>query len=79
LTESGEAPPKDYYDSFVALGRVGILDPQFAQQVAACAGLRNRIAHGYDTIDPARVHEALQSAIRDVPVYLKRLSAHLGK
>jgi hypothetical protein len=29
-------------------------------------------------IDPVRVHEALQSAVRDIPVYLKSLSDHLA-
>lgn len=78
LTEAGEPPPKDYFESFVALGRAGVLPPDFASRIAACAGLRNRIVHLYDAIDPVRVHEALQSAVRDVPEYLKRLSAHIG-
>lgn len=78
LTESGEPPPRDYFASFTDLGRLGVLPPEFATHIAACAGLRNRIVHVYDTIDPVRVHEALQSAIRDIPEYLKRLSAHLG-
>ena len=79
LTESGHAPPKDYYDSFTALARIGALEPEFAVRVAACAGLRNRIVHDYDTIDPARVHEALQSAVRDVPAYLKGMNQHLER
>lgn len=48
LTESGQAPPTDYYDSFVALSRVRALDPEFATRIAACAGLRNRIAHEHE-------------------------------
>lgn len=77
LTESGQAPPKDYYDSFIALSHVGALDPEFATRIAACAGLRNRIAREYEVIDPARVHAALQSAVVDNPAYLKRLAEHL--
>lgn len=30
VVESGHAPPRDYFDSFVALGRTGALDPEFA-------------------------------------------------
>ena len=30
LTESGEAPPRDYFDSFTALSRIGALPPDFA-------------------------------------------------
>jgi uncharacterized protein YutE (UPF0331/DUF86 family) len=78
LTETGAAPPRDYFESFVALGREGVLPPEFAARIAACAGLRNRIVHLYDTIDPARVHEALQAALRDVPEYLKHVGARIG-
>ena len=78
LTESGQAPPPDYYQSFTALATIGMLDQAFAKRMAACAGLRNRITHEYEAIDPARVHEALQSAVRDIPEYLKRLAAHVG-
>ena len=78
LTESGQPPPPDYYQSFTALATIGMLDQAFAKRIAACAGLRNRITHEYEAIDPARVHEALQSAARDIPEYLKRLAAHVG-
>ncbi len=70
LTESGEAPPRDYYESFVALPRIGVLAAEFARRLAPCAGLRNRIVHVYDDLDPGRVYDALRSALADVPEYL---------
>lgn len=79
LTEGGEAPPKDYYQSFVALAGLGLLDRAFAERIAACAGLRNRIVHEYDVLDPARVHDALQSALRDVPEFMGRVAAYVEK
>jgi uncharacterized protein YutE (UPF0331/DUF86 family) len=78
LTESGQAPPKDYYQSFTALADIGLLDREFAGRIAACAGLRNRITHEYETIDPALVHGALQAALQDIPVYLRGLADHVG-
>ena len=78
LTAAGHPPPKDYYQSFTALAAAGILDGEFAARIAASAGLRNRIAHAYEDIDPARVHAALGTALRDVPVYLRRIAAHAG-
>lgn len=77
ITEAGHAPPRDYYESFTQLAKLGILTPGFASQIAACAGLRNRIVHEYDEIDPARVHEGLQAAVRDIPQYLRRVDEHL--
>jgi uncharacterized protein YutE (UPF0331/DUF86 family) len=75
LTESGQTPPRDYYDSFTDLVKLRVLPADFAARVARCAGLRNRIAHEYEDIDPARVHEALQAARFDIPEYLRRVEA----
>lgn len=70
LTESGEAPPRDYHESFVALSRVGALPADFARRLAPCAGLRNRIVHAYDDLDAGRVYDSLRDALVDVPAYL---------
>jgi len=70
LTESGEAPPRDYFESFLALSRIGALPADFAARLAPCAGLRNRIVHAYDDLDPGRVYDALRAALGDVPSYL---------
>jgi uncharacterized protein YutE (UPF0331/DUF86 family) len=79
VTEAGHAPPRDYYESFTQLAKLGILPPGFASQIAACAGLRNRLVHEYDEIDPRRVYEGLQAAVRDIPEYLRRVHEHLGR
>jgi uncharacterized protein with HEPN domain len=46
-------------------------------QIAACAALRNRIVHEYDDIDPRRVYEGLQAAVRDIPEYLRHVHQHV--
>ena len=79
ITESGSPPPVDYYQSFLQLERLGILPHDLAQTIAACAGLRNRIVHEYDEIDPARIHEALQTAARDVPQYLTHVHSYIER
>jgi uncharacterized protein YutE (UPF0331/DUF86 family) len=79
ITESGSPPPPDYYPSFLQLERLGILPHDLTQTIAACAGLRNRIVHEYDEIDPARIHEALQTATRDVPQYLTHVHEYMGR
>lgn len=78
VVESGEAPPRDYFDSFLALGRLRVLTPELARQLAPCAGLRNRIAHEYDALDPGLVHEALAKAVTDVRDYLAAIRTHLA-
>ena len=79
VTESGFPPPRDYYDSFAELAKLRVLPPDFASRIAVCAGLRNRIAHEYDEIDPARVHEALQAAVTDIPAYLRYVDRYLSE
>ena len=42
LTESGQAPPPDYYQSFLRMSELGVFDHGFAESIAKAAGLRNR-------------------------------------
>ena len=77
LTASGHAPPADYHASFVALAGIGVLDREFAARVARAAGLRNRLVHDYDDLDPALVFEALEAALLDIPRYLAAVNDHV--
>jgi uncharacterized protein YutE (UPF0331/DUF86 family) len=75
LIARDQAPPSDYHASFVRLGDVGVLEPSFAGRIARAAGLRNRLVHEYEDIDPRKIYEALLVALEDIPVYLTRLNA----
>jgi uncharacterized protein YutE (UPF0331/DUF86 family) len=79
VTETGQAPPPDYFQSFVQLATLGVYPADFARRIAACAGLRNRIAHEYDDIDPRKLFEAVRQAVHDVPEYLRHVDAWLGR
>lgn len=77
ITELGHAPPRDYHESFVTLGKLTILSNGFAREIALSAGLRNRIVHEYDEIDHKKVHEALQTAVKQLPVYLEAVRKYM--
>lgn len=79
VTESGHAPPKDYHESFVLLGTLGVMTADLAKEMAMAAGLRNRIVHEYDDIDPERVYEALPLAVRRIPLYLDHIQRFVEK
>jgi len=79
ITESGLPPPRDYYDSLLKLGEMHILPSDLARRVASCAGLRNRIAHEYDAIDPIQVHGGLKAAATDIPEYLRHIESYLER
>ena len=79
ITEQDRPPPKDYHESFLILGSLGILVPAFAREIALAAGLRNRIVHEYDEIDARKVHEALQTAVKQIPIYLDHVNRFIEK
>lgn len=79
ITQAGDPPPSDYYESFTQLARINAVPAAFASRIASCAGLRNRIVHEYDDVDPARVYEALLAAVNDVPEYLGYVHRYLER
>ena len=79
ITGAGQPPPSDYYVSFVRLGDLGVLEPAFARDIARAAGLRNRIVHEYDGLDPVKVFAALTAALRDIPRYLEQVNEYLKR
>jgi len=79
LTETGHPPPADHYVSFTQLASLGVYGPEFARRIAACTGLRNRIVHEYDEVDPHRVHEALTTALQDVAIYLRAVQDYMNR
>lgn len=79
IIESGHPPPSDYYESFLRLGSLEVLPQEFARRIAGCAGLRNRIVHEYDEIDPRKVYDALQAAVKDLPESLRHIHHHVEK
>ncbi len=79
ITELGHPPPKDYFDSFTTLGKLQVLPVEFSQKIASAAGLRNRIVHEYDELDEKKIHEALQEALQDIPLFIKHVNRFVQK
>ncbi len=78
ITSAGEPPPKDYYLSFIQLSkRPKVLDEEFAARIARAAGLRNRIAHEYDDLDPGLLFDGMCAAVKDIPEYIKAVLKYL--
>lgn len=73
ITETNNPPPPNYFQSFIELGRLKVLPPEFARNIAGLAGLRNRIVHEYNTLDEAKVYKAIREATKDIPKYLSHI------
>ena len=77
LLYGGQPPPPGYHASFVKLGELGIVNPEFARRIARCAGLPNRLVHEYEEIDPRQVFESLQTARDDIVTYVRSVESYL--
>jgi uncharacterized protein YutE (UPF0331/DUF86 family) len=72
--ELGGEPPPDYYQSFLHAADLGIFTPDLASRLAPTAGLRNRLAHEYETIVDRAVYNAIQRMIPHYTEYLRQLT-----
>lgn len=64
--------------AFIELGRCGIITPELARQLAPSAGLRNRLVHEYDDIDPNQVFRAINFALGQYPFYVQQINTYLS-
>lgn len=62
-SDEGWEVASTYRDAFVVLERHGVIDGPLATSLAGAAQLRNRIAHGYTSLDPARLWTELPSGV----------------
>ena len=78
ITETGHMPPKDYYNSFIELGKLKVINFALAKKLAQSAGLRNRIAHEYDSIDEKQIYKAIKACFTDLPNYLLGVNKYIS-
>jgi uncharacterized protein YutE (UPF0331/DUF86 family) len=64
VVSAGRDAP-DYASAIDELGELGVLPAEFARRFRGVAGLRNVLVHGYLAVEPARVHELLNSGLED--------------
>ncbi|QYX32521.1 type VII toxin-antitoxin system HepT family RNase toxin [Sphaerospermopsis torques-reginae] len=72
-------PGKTYtnFEAFIELGKYQILTPELAKQIAPSSGLRNRLVHEYDDIDPNQVFKAISFALQQYPLYVRQINSYL--
>ncbi len=51
ISIEGAPHPPDYRTAIIRLGEVGVIDPEFAEDLAPLAGFRNILVHQYLDID----------------------------
>ncbi|MDB9457999.1 DUF86 domain-containing protein [Dolichospermum circinale CS-1225] len=72
-------PEKSYtnFEAFIELAKYQIITPELAKQIAPSSGLRNRLVHEYDDIDPNQVFMAIRFALKQYPLYVRQLNSYL--
>lgn len=78
IVEKGCPPPEDYFSSFRMMGELKIIPAGLADSLPRLAGLRNRLAHEYDTINERKIYDELKKTMKEVPIYLRAIEKFSG-
>jgi len=65
------------FNSFISLGKYSVITVELARQIAPSSGLRNRLVHEYDEIDPRQVFKAISFALQQYPLYVRQVNSYL--
>ena len=77
-SDEGWTLASTYREAFAVLEQHGIIDAGLAAALAGTAQLRNRIAHGYATVDVARVWNELPSGTAACEAFASAIAAFLA-
>jgi len=75
--DAGNRPPKNYFESFIILAELEVIDRELAKKLAPSAGMRNRLVHEYEEIDDKIVYENIPEAIEMYNKYITQVEAYL--
>ncbi|OOP56634.1 MAG: hypothetical protein AYP45_07975 [Candidatus Brocadia carolinensis] len=78
IVQTGNAPPDDYYESFIKAGQLRIISADLAEKLAPSAGLRNRLVHEYDLLDHSLVLESVTMAEKLYPEFIKEIETFIS-
>jgi len=78
LVQASQVRPQTYADTFLQAGQHGWISMELAQRLVPAAGLRNRLVHDYEAIDPRRVHAAIATALADLEALALELTARVA-
>jgi len=77
ITADFHSRVQEYREMISELGKVGVLDSDFAQQLAPIASFRNVLVHDYLLVDPEIVHEYLVNGRADLREFSRQITVYL--
>jgi uncharacterized protein YutE (UPF0331/DUF86 family) len=78
VADAGWDPPDDAGGAFDVLADRGAIPHSLAHELRALVALRNRIAHGYMTVDHARLYSEATAGIATLRSFLARVADLAG-
>lgn len=69
----------NYRDTFLMLAGLGVYPEDFANQIAASAGLRNLLVHDYNDVDHSILHASIATCLRDYRDYIEHVEAFVTR
>lgn len=78
VSDVGWDVPDDAGGSFDLLAEHGAVDQDLAMTLRGAVGLRNRIAHGYASVDHERVHQEYRRGVEALRSFLSLVSSEAG-
>jgi uncharacterized protein YutE (UPF0331/DUF86 family) len=68
-----------YRETFLGLAELGVYSRQFAQRIAASAGLRNILLHDYNDVDRRILHGSIRTCLQDYQQYIDAVDEFIQK
>lgn len=78
VADAGWQPAEDATSTFDLLADHRVIDRELAEKMRSAVGLRNRIAHGYASIDHARLQSEFQEGAGVLRNFLALVSGEAG-
>lgn len=77
-SDEGWGIASSYAESFELLARRAVMQPELAQRMTGIASLRNRIAHGYGSVDFERIWRETPAGVATLREFAAAIAAYIG-
>ncbi len=77
-SDEGWGVPSSYVDGFTLLARHGVIDTALSGDLARVVSVRNRIAHGYASVDLERLWADLPAGLDALDRYAAAIARFIG-
>lgn len=78
VADEGWGLPSSNAEAFERLAQNSVIDTDLATQMASATGLRNRIAHGYASVDVERLWHELPTGLASLEQFAQKVARFVG-